>query len=96
LATPSKSPGILNYSKILGKADLSDLWSDRLIATLIAIAPGLHFGQEVPQTYTQRLYYDLGDMHTLTPHIKEDIEFEMGPIVKLNPGKVSQVWNRVV
>jgi hypothetical protein len=53
----------LNYSKILGK---TDLWSNRLIATLIAIAPGLHFGQEVPHGDLQRLYYDLNDMHTLT------------------------------
>jgi hypothetical protein len=32
--------------KILGKTDSIELWSDRLIATLIANAPELHFGQE--------------------------------------------------
>jgi hypothetical protein len=35
----------------------------------------------------QRLNYDLGDMHTLTLKIKEDIEFERGMNVKLNPRK---------
>jgi hypothetical protein len=37
----------------------------------------------------QRLYYDLGDMHTLTLKIKEDIEFQTGLIIKLNSGKFS-------
>jgi hypothetical protein len=67
------STRILNYSKKLGKTDFTELWSDRLIATLIAIALGLNFGQEVPHGDLQRLYYDLGDMQTLTPQIKEDI-----------------------
>jgi hypothetical protein len=35
----------------------------------------------------QRLDYDLGDMYTLTPKIKEDIEFQRGINVKLNSGK---------
>jgi hypothetical protein len=45
LETSSQSPRILYYSKNLGKGDLTDLWSDRLIATLITIAPELHFEQ---------------------------------------------------
>jgi hypothetical protein len=49
----------------------------------------LHFGQEVLHGDLQRLNYDLGDMDRLTPHIKEDIEFQIGPVVKLNPGKFS-------
>jgi hypothetical protein len=31
--------------KILVKSDLTELWSDRLLATLIANAPELHFGK---------------------------------------------------
>jgi hypothetical protein len=42
--------------------------------------------------YLQRLDYDLGDMHTLTLKIKEDIEFQIGMNVKLNLGKFSEVW----
>jgi hypothetical protein len=34
------------------------------------------------------LDYDLGDMYTLTPKIKEDIEFQRGIIVKLKPRKL--------
>jgi hypothetical protein len=63
------------------------LWSDRLIASLIANAPELHFIQEVHHGDLQGFYSDLGDMHTLTLKIKEDIEFQIGLIVKLNPGK---------
>jgi hypothetical protein len=37
----------------------------------------------------ERLKYDLGDMLTLTPQIKEDIEFQRGLVVKLNPGNFS-------
>jgi hypothetical protein len=57
-----------------------------LLAHLIAIAPELHFGQEVFHGDIQRLYYDLGDMHTLFLNIKKDIEFQRGMDVKLNPG----------
>jgi hypothetical protein len=69
------------------KTDLSELWSDRLIEILIANPSKLHFGQEVHHGDLQRLYYDLGDMHTLTTNIKEDIEFQRGINVKLNPEK---------
>jgi hypothetical protein len=67
------------------------LWSDRLLVHLIAIAPELHFGQEVFHGDLQGLYYDLGDMHTLTLKIKEDIEFQIGTNVKLNPRKFSSL-----
>jgi hypothetical protein len=50
-----------------------NLWSDRQIAHLVAIVPELHFGQEVFHGDLQRLYYYMGDMHTLTLKIKEDI-----------------------
>jgi hypothetical protein len=51
-----------------------------LIEILIPNASELHCG-------LQRLDYDLGDRYTLTPKIKEDIEFQIGIIVKLKLGK---------
>jgi hypothetical protein len=64
-----------------------NLWSDRLHAHLIPISPELHFGQEVFHGDLQRLYYDMGDVHTLTLKIKENIEFQRGMNVKLNTEK---------
>jgi hypothetical protein len=66
---------------------LNELWSDRLIEILIANPLELHFGQEMLHCDLQGLDYDLGDMSTLSPQIKEDIEFQIGINVKLNPGK---------
>jgi hypothetical protein len=54
-----------------------------LVANLIPNAAELHFGQGVLYGDLQRLNNDLGDMHTLTPRIKEYIEFQMELIVKL-------------
>jgi hypothetical protein len=71
------------------KTDLNELWSDMLIEILIVNPSKLHIGQEVLHGDTQRLNYDLGDIDTLTPQIKEDIEFQNGLVVKLNPGKFS-------
>jgi hypothetical protein len=68
----------------LGQIDLIELWSDRLIASLIAIAPEIHFGPEVLHGDLQILYSDMGDMHTLTLKTKEDFEFQTELIVKLN------------
>jgi hypothetical protein len=64
---------------------LNELWLDRLIKILIANPSKLHFAQEVLHYDLQGLYYDLGDMDTLTPQIKEDIEFQRGIDVKLKP-----------
>jgi hypothetical protein len=64
---------------------LNELWSDKLIEILIANTSKLHIGQEVFHGGLQRLDYDLGGMHTLTLKIKEDIEFQRGLNVKLNP-----------
>jgi hypothetical protein len=50
---------------------------------LISKAPELHFRQGVLHDDLQRLYYDLGDMHTPTLKIKENMEFQKGLIVKL-------------
>jgi hypothetical protein len=68
---------------------LKELWLDRLIDILIANPSKLHFGQDVLHVDIQRSGYDLGDMHTLTLKIKEDIKFQIGINVKLNPGKIS-------
>jgi hypothetical protein len=70
LSTFSKSPRILNYLKDSRKTDLTELWSDRLIEIIIPNAPELHFGQGLLHGGLQRLEYDMGDMHTLTPQIK--------------------------
>jgi hypothetical protein len=54
---------------------LNELWSDRLIEILIPNAPEPHVGHGLLHGDLQRLDYDLGDRDTLTPKIKEDIEF---------------------
>jgi hypothetical protein len=91
LPTSSKSSRILNYYKDSRKTDLNELWSDGLIEIIITNPSKLHFGQEVLHGELQRLDYDLGDMNTLTLKIKEDIEFQRGINVQLNPGIFSQV-----
>jgi hypothetical protein len=72
---------------------LNGLWSDRLIEILITNPSKLHFGQEVLYGDFQRLDYDLGDMYTLTLKINEDIEFQRGINVKLNPRKFPKSAN---
>jgi hypothetical protein len=67
---------------------LNELWSDRLIEILIANPSKLQFGEELLHGDIQGLYYDLGDMHTVTPKIKEYIQFQIGINVKLNPSSV--------
>jgi hypothetical protein len=69
LAISSESLRILNYSKDSRKTDLNELWSNR---------------QEVLHGDLQRLYYDLGNMNTITLKINEDFEFQRGIIVKLD------------
>jgi hypothetical protein len=49
---------------------LNKLWSHRLIKILIANSSKLHFGQDVLDCDLQRLYYNLGDMHTPYPNIE--------------------------
>jgi hypothetical protein len=78
---------------------LSELCSDRLIEILILNSSKLHFRQEVPHGDLRILYYDLGEIHMLTPKIKEDIEFQRELIVKLKHEKshlktelISSVW----
>jgi hypothetical protein len=68
---------------------LNELWSDRLIEILVANPSKLHFVQEVIYGDLQRLDYDIGDMDTLTPQIKEDIKFQRGLVIKLSSEKFS-------
>jgi hypothetical protein len=82
LATSFKSPRILHYSKDSRKTDLIELWSDRLIETLVANPSMLHFGQGFLHGDLQRLYYGLDDMNIAYPNIEEDIEFTIVLIVK--------------
>jgi hypothetical protein len=48
---------------------------DKLIEILILNAPELHFGEGLLHGGLQRLDYDWSYRYTLTPKIKEDIEF---------------------
>jgi hypothetical protein len=74
------------------KTNLNGLW---LIEILITNPSKLHFGQEVLHGDPKRLYYDMGDMYTLTHKIKEDIEFQRGINVKLNTGNFRKSGNWV-
>jgi hypothetical protein len=68
---------------------LIELCSHRLIATLIANPPELHFGQEVLYSDPQTLHYDLVDMHNLSPQIDDVMEFPK----RLN---VNQNWRNLL
>jgi hypothetical protein len=68
---------------------LNGPWLDRLIENPTPNAPELHFRQGLLHGDIQGLYYDLGDMYTLTPKIKKDIEFQKVLNVKLKPVKFS-------
>jgi hypothetical protein len=98
LATSSKSPHILNCSKDSRKTDLKELWLGP-IEILIPNAPELYVGKGLLHGDLQGLYYDLGDIQTLTLKIKEDIEFQRGINVKVNYEKfsletelISSIW----
>jgi hypothetical protein len=54
---------------------LTELWSHKLIATLIAIRPEHHFGQEVLHGDLQCLHYHLVGLHMLYPKIDKVMEF---------------------
>jgi hypothetical protein len=54
---------------------LIELWSDRLLTTLIPNPSKLYFGQGLLHGDLQRLYYGLGDRHTPYPNIEEDMQF---------------------
>jgi hypothetical protein len=82
LATSFKTPQILNLSKYYRKAKLKELWSDRLLETLVANASKLHFGQGLLHGDLQGLYYGMGYRHIPYLNIKEDMEFTIVLIVK--------------
>jgi hypothetical protein len=58
------------------KFELTEICSNRLVATTIANPPELKFVQEVLHRDLQTLHYDLVDMHKITPKIEEVMEFE--------------------
>jgi hypothetical protein len=70
---------------------LKELWSDRLIETLVANPSKLHFGQGLLHGDLQRLYYGLGDKHTPYLNIEEDMEFTIVLIVKQKLGEICTV-----
>jgi hypothetical protein len=82
LETSFKSPWILHYSKDSRKTDLVELWSDRLIKTLVANPSKLHFGQGLLHGDLQRLFYSLGDRNIPYLNIEEDMEFTIVLIVR--------------
>jgi hypothetical protein len=51
------------------------LCSISLVATAIANPPELNFGRGVLHGALQTLYYDIIDMHKVTPNIQEVIAF---------------------
>jgi hypothetical protein len=57
---------------------LKKLSSHWLIEILIANLSKLHFRRAVLHTDLQRLNYDLGDRHTLTPRSKKIWNFKEG------------------
>jgi hypothetical protein len=61
---------------------LKELWSDRLLETLVANPSKLHFGQRLLHGYLQELYYGLGDRNTPYLNIEEDMEFIIVLIIK--------------
>jgi hypothetical protein len=61
---------------------LIELWSDRLLETLVANPSMLHFGQLLLHGDLQRFQYGLDDRNTPYPNIKEDMEFIIVLIVK--------------
>jgi hypothetical protein len=68
----------------------------RLIEIRTANPSKIHSGQEVLHGDPRRLDYYLGDIHTLTLEIKEDIEFIRGIIVKVYPGKFSGLQTELI
>jgi hypothetical protein len=64
LATSFKSPRILHYSKDSRKTNLIELWSNRLLETLVANPSKLQFEQGLLHSDLQRMYYGMGDRHT--------------------------------
>jgi hypothetical protein len=61
---------------------LKELWSDRLLETLVANPSKLHFGQRLLHGYLQEWYYGLGDRNTPYLNIEEDMEFTIVLIIK--------------
>jgi hypothetical protein len=69
VATSFKCPRILHYSKDSRKTDLTELWSDWLLETLVANPSKLHFGQGLLHGDLERPYYVLSDRNPPYPSI---------------------------
>jgi hypothetical protein len=65
---------------------LKELWSDRLLETLVANPSKLHFGQGLLHGDIQRLYYGLYERNTPYLNIEEDMKFTKVLIVKQKTG----------
>jgi hypothetical protein len=61
---------------------LKELWSDRLLETLVVNPSKLHVGQGLLHGDIKRLYYGLSDRHTPYLNIEEGMEFTIVLIVK--------------
>jgi hypothetical protein len=72
----------LHYSKDYRKTDLTGLWSDMLLETLVAIPSKLHFGRGLLHGDIQGLRYGMGDRHTPYLNIEEDMKFTIVLIIK--------------
>jgi hypothetical protein len=73
---------------------LIKLWPIKLFATAIANPPELNFGRGVLHGALQTLYYDLIDMHKLTPNIQEVMSFSKWLSVKRKSAETaeSEIW----
>jgi hypothetical protein len=51
-------------------------WTNREIEIIATNPPGLKPGQGVLPSDLQILHYNMGDMHNLTPKIRDDMAFQ--------------------
>jgi hypothetical protein len=63
------------FKRFRVQAGLTDLFLNRLIATLFSNRLELHFGQGVLHGDLQSLHYHMVDMYKLSPNIQEVMEF---------------------
>jgi hypothetical protein len=63
------------FRRLRVKDDLTDLCSNRLIATIFSNQSELHFRQEVLYGDLKSLHYHLVDIHKLSPKIQKVIKF---------------------
>jgi hypothetical protein len=76
------------FKRFQVQVGLTEMCSYKLIAIPIANSGELHFGQGVFHCVLQSLYYNLVDMHKLTPNIQEVMAFPNWLNVKQNLQKL--------